>query len=305
MRGSARRGPGSGAGAGPDLILVNGADVAAADGAAEAPVFGISPLDRGLHFGDGLFETIACRRGRARFLDLHMDRLTAGCERLRIDVGDIRAIRHEIQTAAASADNSLIKLVVTRGEAVARGYGWSGKETATRVLLRYGWPVEDATAQREGVRVRTASLRVGENPALAGMKHLNRLEQVIARSEVPSQEAAELLVFSQSGGLVSGTMSNVFLVRDGRLLTPRLETCGVAGVMRRVVMREARRDGLEVEETALDSRDVGTATEMFLTNARIGIWPIRLLDGRALTPGEVTRRVQDLLAPMLENPVDA
>ena len=305
MTGSARRGPLSGAGAGPDLILVNGTDLTPEDGATEAALQGISPLDRGLHFGDGLFETIACRRGRARFLDLHMDRLTASCERLRIDLGDVRAIRREIRTAAASADNSLIKLLLTRGEAVARGYGWSGREIATRVLLRYGWPVEDTAAAREGVRVRTASLRLGENPALAGMKHLNRLEQVIARSEVPSQEAAELLVFSRSGGLVSGTMSNVFLVRDGRLLTPRLDTCGVAGVMRRVVMREARRDGLEVEETALDSRDVATATEMFLTNARIGIWPIRALDGRALTPGDVTRRVQDLLAPMLENPVDA
>jgi 4-amino-4-deoxychorismate lyase len=148
-------------------------------------------------------------------------------------------------------------------------------------------------------------MTLGENAALAGMKHLNRLEQVLARAEVPSTEAAELLLFSSSGRLISGTMSNVFIVRNGRLITPRIDVCGVAGVMRRVVLREAIEAGLAVEEGTLSQGDLHSAAEIFLTNARIGIWPVRALGQRALTIGDVTRRVQTLIAPALENPIDA
>jgi 4-amino-4-deoxychorismate lyase len=282
----------------PDLVLINGQAVL-----GQGPH--LSVLDRGLHFGDGLFETIACVRRQPRFLSLHMQRLSSSCERLKIKLDDLKAIRQEVEHAASTTDVSLIKLIVTRGPAVARGYAWSGRETATRVLLRYAWPQEDATAQHEGVRVGISAVRLGENPALAGMKHLNRLEQVIARSEVPAAEATELLLFSSSGRLVCGTMSNVFVIRDGRLITPRVDQCGVAGVMRRVVIRETEKAGLAVEEGTVSEADLDAANEIFLTNARIGIWPVRMVGTRTLPAGPITRRVQALIAPLLENPVDA
>jgi 4-amino-4-deoxychorismate lyase len=328
--------PGSTAAADPDLVLINGVDVTtpatarAISGVRDTPATArapiaegvgtrdadvgkvglsdalpISPLDRGLHFGDGVFETIACRQRRARFLSLHLDRLTSSCERLSIALGDVATVRQEIEHAAAAAGDSLIKLIVTRGPAVARGYGWSGTESATRVLLRYAWPQEDTAAWLDGVRVDIARMKLGENAALAGMKHLNRLEHVLARAEVPNKEATELLVFSSSGRLISGTMTNVFIVRDARLLTPRIDLCGVAGVMRRVVLREATKAGLGVEEAILSEADLHSVEEVFLTNARIGVWPVRAIGQRALTVGEVTRRVQTLIAPALENPVDA
>ena len=270
-----------------------------------SPPAALSPYDRGLHFGDGLFETIACLRGKARFLSLHLERLSQGCERLRINLGDVEPVRREVQQAAASAGEALVKLIVTRGDAVARGYGWSGTEVATRLLLQYPLPPENTAAIRDGIRAKVARLRYGENEALAGMKHLNRLEQVLARSEMPAEDAAELLVFSSSGRLVSGTMSNVFLVRQGRFLTPRLDRCGVAGVMRRVVLREAAADGVAVEETILSADDLAGADEIFVTNARIGIWPVRTLDSREIGVGAMTRRLQSRLAPLLEGPADA
>jgi 4-amino-4-deoxychorismate lyase len=137
------------------------------------------------------------------------------------------------------------------------------------------------------------------------MKHLNRLEQVLARSEVPASDAAELLLFSNSGRLISGTMSNVFIVRGGRIVTPRIDLCGVAGVMRRVVLREAAKAGMEAEEGVLSEGDLNAADEVFLTNARIGIWPVQAIGSRTLVPGSVTRKLQALIAPMLETPVDA
>ncbi len=263
----------------------------------------VSPFDRGVHFGDGLFETIACRRGHPRFLEWHLERLRLGCQRLGIDAGqdDIGA---EIRALASEVDSAIVKLVLTRGTAVARGYGVTGREKATRITFRYPWPPETGTESQAGVRVRTGTVRLGENPALAGLKHCNRLEQVLARREWTDPGIAEALLFSSSGKLVSGTMSNVFIVEGSRLRTPRIDLCGVAGVMRRVVLREASRANIAVSEDVLHSNDLRNADELFLTNARMGIWPIRALDARVLEPGPITRRLQEALEPLLENPAD-
>jgi 4-amino-4-deoxychorismate lyase len=267
-------------------------------------VDGVSPYDRGLHYGDGLFETIVCVNGRARFLSLHLERLALGCKRLRIALGEVDPLRKEIQAAAAAADG-LIKVIVTRGEAVARGYGPAGTEVPSRFVFRYPLPPENVAANRDGIRAVVAKLRYGENPQLAGLKHLNRLEQVLARSEVPVEDAAELLVFSSSDHLVSGTMSNVFLVRQGHVLTPSLDRCGVAGVMRRVILREAAADAVRTEERILSAADLASADEIFVSNARVGIWPIRALDERELGVGAVTRRLQARLSTLLESAPDA
>ena len=267
-------------------------------------VDGVSPYDRGLHYGDGLFETIVCVNGRARFLSLHLERMSLGCERLRIALGDVEPLRKEIQAAAAAGD-ALVKVIVTRGEAVARGYGPSGTEVPSRFVFRYPLPPVNVAASRDGIRTVVAKLRYGENPLLAGLKHLNRLEQVLARSEVPAEDAAELLVFSRTGFLVSGTMSNVFVVFKERVLTPKLDVCGVAGVMRRVILREAAASGVHAIEGVINDVDLTQADEVFVTNARVGIWPVRTLDGREIGVGPVTRRLQARLSTLLESAPDA
>jgi 4-amino-4-deoxychorismate lyase len=269
-----------------------------------SPAQRVSPFDRAVHFGDGLFETIACRNGRPRFLSLHLERLLLGCQRLGIEPGDLGEVRAEVSSLAREVESAIVKVIVTRGTALARGYGVTGREKATRITFRYAWPPETSRESQDGVRVRTAQLRLGENPALAGLKHCNRLEQILARREWTDPEIVESLLFSSSGRLVSGTMSNVFIVEGSRLRTPRLDLCGVAGVMRRVVMREAERAGISVQEDVLGVDDVGKASELFLTNARIGLWPLRELDGRMLQPGPVTRRLQQIMTRLLEEPVD-
>jgi 4-amino-4-deoxychorismate lyase len=269
---------------------------------------GLSPLDRGLHFGDGVFETIACLHGRPRFLALHLERLAHGCRTLGFSPPAAQSLRAEIERLAGATDRAIVKLMVTRGPATVRGYAVSGREQATRVAIRYPWPVEDPALQQQGVSVRVAAMRLGENPVLAGLKHCNRLEEILARSEPGAEAAGEALMLSRSGKLISGTMTNVFLV-DGprkppRLRTPAIDLCGVAGVMRRVVLREARRAGVTATECALSLDDLAAAQEIFLTNARVGIWPVGRLAERTLTPGPVTRRLQNLLRPLLEEPAD-
>src|SRR5579862_3200368 len=176
----------------------------------------VSVLERGLHYGDGLFETIACLPGGPRFLERHLRRLQGGCERLGFPPVDLEQIAHELRSAAAG-DRAVLKLLVTRGVARARGYGPGGTDVATRVTLRYGWPEDDAERAQRGVRVGISDVCLGENPALAGLKHCNRLEQVLARRALSGPDLAEALMFSSSGLLISGTMSNVFLIRDERL----------------------------------------------------------------------------------------
>jgi 4-amino-4-deoxychorismate lyase len=264
----------------PEIVLVDG-----------APAASVSILDRALHYGDGLFETIACRAGHARLLPMHIERLVSGCQRLGISGVEPAAVRAEVESLARGASDSIVKLIVTRGEMQARGYGASGTEKPRRIALRYPWPAED----RQAARVRTAQMRLGENPALAGLKHLNRLEQVLARSELRGTSESDLLLLGSSGRLVSGTMSNVFIVHDGHLVTPRLDACGVAGVMRRFVMQQARAAGIAIEERAIEAREVAAVTEMFFTNARLGVQPIGVLDGRTLSIGRVTEQVQSLI----------
>lgn len=276
----------------PQAVWVNGRPDAA-----------LSPLERGLHYGDGLFETIACLGGRPRFLNLHLERLARGCTRLGIELPDREELRREILAAAAEAPSAIVKVLLTRGPAVARGYATTGSEQPTRLTLRYRREEEPRNAQ-DGVRVRTAALRLGENPALAGLKHLNRLEQVLARREWSDGAIAEALMFSSSGRLISGVMSNVFLVEGARLRTPLLDRCGVAGVMRQVVLREAARAGIAAEEAPLDAGDLARARELFLTSAVIGLRPVRVLDGRACEIGAVTRELQQRLAPLLAEATD-
>ena len=277
------------------IVLVNG-----------QPAGEVSAFDRALHYGDGVFETIACLNGRPRFLPLHLERLEFGCERLGIQPPGQEEITAEITGLVSGVERAIVKLLVTGGEAVARGYARSGHERATRITIRYPWPHDEPAQLHDGVMARTLSLRLGENPRLAGLKHCNRLEQVLARTELANDpRLSEGILFSSSGNLVSGTMSNVFLVRESSLLTPRIDQCGVAGVMRRVVLREARRAGLPTRECELRAENLQAADEVFLTNARVGIWPVRSLDERILTPGPVTRHLQAVLQPLLYEPADA
>ena len=275
-----------------ELVRLDGQPAATAD--ACVPV-----LERGLHYGEGLFETIACVGGQPRLLERHLRRLRLGCERLGLDPGDAAALGHEARELAAGPSQAVIKLLLMRGTAVARGYALTGGERTRRISLRYAWKPEDPARMEQGVRVRFARLRLGENPALAGIKHCNRLEQVLARREWSDPAIAEALMFSRSGALVSGTMSNVFLVHDSKLLTPLIDQCGVAGIMRGLVLEIAAANGISAEERRLEGADVAAAEELFLTNALTGICPVSELEGVRRAPGPLTRALQEKLAARL------
>lgn len=248
--------------------------------------------DRGFHYGDGLFETMLLDAGKVRFLDAHFDRLYAGCERLKIAAPERSVLRQEIATVTANLRSAVIKVIVSRGVG-ARGYRPSGECTTTRVVAAYAAP---STAERS-VRLRWCETRLGRNPRLAGIKHLNRLEQVLAQAEWDDPDIQEGLMLDTEGELVCGTASNVFIVREGVLLTPDLRFCGVRGVMREQVLRLAPQLGIKASEEPLWPQDLQSAREVFVTNAVRGIRSVTALD--ELRWGESS--VADALTAALAN----
>jgi 4-amino-4-deoxychorismate lyase len=251
---------------------------------------GLDPADRGLAYGDGLFETMAATDGVIGWLDYHLERLADGCRRLAFPVFDERATRAELAARCPTSGRAVVKLIVTRGSGD-RGYGPPQPSQPTRIVAISDWPERPARHYTHGITVRVCALRLGENPLLAGLKHLNRLEQVLAELELRGSDAQQGLLLSTRGRVVGGSSSNVFAVRDGGLLTPALTRCGIRGVMRRVVLESARDLGLRAEERDLRLADLHAADELFVTNALIGIWPVARLDDQHYSPGIVTRRL--------------
>lgn len=251
------------------IALINGRDAGTID-----------PLDRGLHYGDGLFETLAVRNGRARFLEWHLERLADGARRLGIALPDAGLLRAEI-SAAALPEPGVVKLIVTRGVGE-RGYRPPVRSQPTRIVIGLPRPAWHPSAWSAGVRVGWCRTRLGSNPSLAGIKHLNRLEQVLARAEWDDVEVAEGLMLDQQDRAICGTQANLFALIADRWVTPALGRCGVAGIMRRAFMAWSGERDEAVIERDLPAVEMAAASSLLLTNALIGAWPVAELAGRTL-----------------------
>ncbi|MDX9741262.1 MAG: aminodeoxychorismate lyase [Gammaproteobacteria bacterium] len=259
---------------------------------------GCDVRDRGLHYGDGLFETLAVREGAMPLWDSHMRRLAAGCAALQLPLPDTARLRAEAGRLCEGIERGVLKLILTRGPGP-RGYRINhGAVRPTRLLLLYRPPVWSEAWWRDGVAVRLCTMRLGSNPALAGIKHLNRLEQVLARDEWTDPGIFEGLMMNREGRIVDGTMSNVFLCRGTELRTPAVSECGVAGVMREKVRKLARESGLRMEEGCVAPEDLASADEVFLSNALFGVLPVsRVGSGPIRAPGPIALRFARALAP--------
>jgi 4-amino-4-deoxychorismate lyase len=250
--------------------------------------------DRGLQYGDGLFETIVCRDGEARWLDLHLQRLQQGCERLRLAFRDFEALRAEIGGLAGGQRRCIVKVIVTRGTATRRGYAPAGDELPTRIVSRHDW-LDTPAPGPPGFRLGVSGVTLGMNPLLAGLKHLNRLEQVLAQMARDEAGLDEVLMVSTAGRVIGGSMSNVFLADETGLFTPELSACGVAGVMRRLVLQAAATLGQRVCVREVALSELATVREAFVTNVRWGVQSARMLDGRVLPSDAHARQLCNLI----------
>ena len=230
----------------------------------------IDCCDRGLQYGDGIFETMRIRRGQVRLLEYHLQRLLLGCRRLEISSPPVASLRRELESAAHRRREGVLKLIVTRGVS-RRGYRPTGREKCTRILTVSSVPESVIADASTPARVRLCATPLGQNARLAGLKTLNRLESVLARSEWTDAGIWEGLMRDADENIVCGTMSNLFVTRGSTLMTPLLDRCGVSGVMRRWVLEAAGEVGLRVSERRLRWHDLRDAEEVFMSNAVIGI----------------------------------
>lgn len=237
------------------------------------------PLDdRGAAYGDGLFETILLRDGHPLLWDEHLARLARGCHVLGIPM----PAEHDLARPLAQAGSGLevLKLILTRGSG-GRGYRPpAAPEARLRWQLAPFTPAE--SYWRGGVRIRHCRLRLAGQPVLAGIKHLNRLENVLARSEWGDDAIAEGVLSDESGRLVEATAMNLFWLRVGRLETPSLARCGVAGTLREALISRGEIQEVEAGEEALAQADA-----VWLGNSVQGVWPVVRLDDAT---GRVRRR---------------
>lgn len=252
----------------PPLVSVNGR----VNGA-------VSVTDRGLAYGDGLFETMRLARGVIPYWPWHWNRLKSGAKKLHIELpeADIeRYLQHLLELAGDhNIDRGVLKLTATRGES-GRGYQPQPGHPATIIIQLLPAPRYPENYYRTGVDVSICQYKLPRNRFLAGIKHLNKLDYAIASLEWQGSDFQEALLFDTENCLVEACSRNVFLVKDGKLQTPAIQYAGVAGVMRQIILEElAPSLQLATLETELSLADLLNADEVFLCNSVTGIWPVQ------------------------------
>lgn len=263
-----------------------------------APADTLSVKDRGLAYGDGLFETILVKSGKPVLFERHLERLASGSLRLSLAL-DLTLVQRECVAFSAQMGEGVMKLIVTRADGQ-RGYAPSPDARPRRILQSSLLPDYPQGHAEHGIRLFPCQTRLAKQPLLAGLKHLNRLEQVIARGEWQDGEHVEGLMRDTSGRVVEAVYSNLFIVRDNVLLTASLARCGVAGVMRAELIDQAQALGIPVDIIDLQMADLAQASEVFVCNSVYGIWPVRAFEHQNWPVGPLTRKLQNLARRLLD-----
>ncbi|MDR2875129.1 MAG: aminodeoxychorismate lyase [Methylobacillus sp.] len=241
------------------------------DGAADAA---ISPADRGLAYGDGVFRTLRVRQGRPECWPLHFRKLEEDCRALEIVCPSEDALLGDLDALFRDGGDGVAKIIVTRGDS-ARGYAVPLEGASRRIVSRSPLPRYPESWYSDGVDLHLCRLRLSAQPRLAGVKHLNRLENVLARMEWSSPQLAEGLLRDEEGWVIEGTMSNVFL-RSGTILrTPSFQRCGVAGVTRARILEAAPGIGLDARVGSISLQRLAAADEVVICNSLIGVLQVR------------------------------
>lgn len=257
------------------------------------PADTISVADRGLSYGDGVFRTLRIQQGSPFCWHRHYEKLLHDCHALQIACPDKDVLLHELERLSGT-ESGIAKITVTRGNGE-RGYAPTSDVEPTRVVSFHPAPVYDEILYSDGISPHLCELKLSRQPRLAGIKHLNRLENVLAAGECQAAGAPEGLLLDDEGYVISGTRSNLFAFIDGRLITPDLTASGVAGVQRDRVMAWAEQNDVRCEVARVRMIDLLGAEEMFLVNSVFGLWPIARLNGKDYTQRNISRAIQSWL----------
>lgn len=258
------------------------------------PSDSIKANDRGLMYGDGVFRTVLIRHGKPLNWQKHFVKLQHDCAAIGIVCPTIQLLTKELEQLAQSKPDAIAKIVITRG-AANRGYAPAANPQITRILSAADIPEYPDSYATQGINMHVCKLRLGHQPRLAGIKHLNRLENVLAAAEWNDANIAEGMMLDQDGHIIEGTRSNLFMVRDGKLFTPDLSKCGVAGLQRERVMDYARQQRMICKITEITMDELLAADEIFVVNSVIGLWPVREMTRFSCKKFPVSLQIQEWL----------
>lgn len=258
----------------------------------------ISVMDHGLLYGDGVFEGLRFYEGEIYKLDAHLDRLLDSARAISLQ---IPLQRQEIlialaETVLASGQaNGYIRLLVTRGE------GSLGLDPASCVRPRIIIIVDELAMVNPAVLAQGATLIISSVRRLRAdqidsrIKSLNYLNQILARLEANAAGADEAVMLNDQGRIAEGTADNIFIVKNGQLLTPPLSEGSLAGITRSAILRCAQQTGIEVQEVPLSAYDLYTADECFLTGTGAELIPVKEVSGRQITSvrGPIFRQLHE------------
>jgi 4-amino-4-deoxychorismate lyase len=244
----------------------------------------IEITDRGLAYGDGLFTTAKILNGEVILLDKHLERLTEGCRHLGIELPSERRMRVHISTVARSFSLATLKVIITAGSG-GRGYSRLGlKENDCKIIIMvFDFPTQYAAQSKQGITLGDSLQHIGSSPMLSGIKHLNRLEQVLLRAELDKRSEDELLVTNVQGEIIEATSANVFYWLEGQLHTPKISCSGVNGIVRQAILAKYP----EIKVCRAHLADLDGAEAMFICNSLMGIMPVRTYNNRKLNIDDV------------------
>lgn len=237
----------------------------------------VAASDRAVQFGDGCFTTARIRSGEVELFSAHIARLQQGCERLLITGVDWEMLQQEMVHAAADREDGVLKAIVTRGSG-GRGYSAVGCASPTRIVSISAYPAHYLTLRESGARLALSPIRLGKNPQLAGIKHLNRLEQVLIRTRLEQTGADEALVLDTDGMLVECCAANFFWRIGEQVFTPDLSASGVNGIQRQRVMQKIADLGFTLSEVRAGVEVLEKADEALITNALMPVLPVRQIE---------------------------
>ena len=264
-----------------------------------APIHSLPIGDRGVQYGDGLFETVAIRKGEPRLWTLHSERLARGCKLLSITMPSEEeladGIAHAIQSSDVPAAYGIVKIIVTAGVSQ-RGYGRIASNTPTVLFGAFASAPPPASYYRDGIETALCRTRLAVRSPTAGLKTLNRIEQVLARSELTDKKFFEGLTMDADDHVICGTMSNVFFVTGQAISTPPVDDCGVAGVMRAHVLSSLADVGRSVSLEKTKLSELERVDEVFVSNSQFGVIPVAKCNEMHWGVGHVTRDVMSTMA---------
>lgn len=254
----------------------------------------MDPCDRGTAYGDGVFRTLLVRDGRLVCWERHYRKLLSDCQAISVACPSRDTLEAELAWASEDSRRGAAKIIVTRGPG-SRGYAPPANPKPSRLVSVGPLPSFPQDNYTEGVCVHRCRMTLGFQPRLAGIKHLNRLENVLARSEWSSPNFAEGLLLDAEDHVVEGVASNLFVVREGKLHTPDLSRCGISGVTRERVIDRLLEEGVPLRVAAISWAELVTSEEVVLVNSLIGAWQVRKLESHTWVRGRWASRIRSWL----------